>query len=159
MRQEAVPLYARAMQKAALPLALLLLAGCEGAPSGPRVSIEDAVLVLPAVPGRPGAAYFTLRTNAERTRLTGVTSPRIGRIELHETVSEDGVSRMVALRDPAFSTGEPLSFAPGGRHAMAFDVDPALRPGDRVALTFSFDPAPAVTVEAEVRAPGDRAAH
>ena len=163
MRQEARTLYARAMkhplQTPAALLFLLLAAGCERPPVEPRVTVEHAVLTLPAVPGRPGAAYFTLRTNHDPTRLLGVTSPRIGRIELHESVEEGGISRMVPLRDASFSPGSPLAFEPGGRHAMLFDIDPSLRAGDRVALTFSFEPAPAVTVESEIRAAGDHGGH
>ena len=137
-------------------LALLFVCpACDRAPPEPRVTVEDAVVTLPVLPGRPGAAYFTLRTNNDPTRLTGIGSPRIGRIELHETANRDGVASMRPLADTTFSPGAPLAFAPGGRHAMLFDIDPLLGPGDRIALTLTFEPAPPVTVEAEVRGPGD----
>ncbi len=139
-----------------VPILALLLAGpgCDRAPPEPLVTVEDAVVTLPVLPGRPGAAYFTLRTNNDPTRLTGISSPRIGRIELHETVSSDGIASMRPLTDTIFSPDAPLAFAPGGRHAMLFEIDPSVRPGDRAALTFTFEPAPPVTVEAEVRGPG-----
>ncbi len=107
------------------------------------------------MPGRPGAAYFTLRSNNDRTRLAGISSPRIGRIELHETVTVGGNSRMVPLNGPTFDSERPLTFAPGRGHAMLFDLDPALKVGDRVPLAFTFDPASPMTVEAEIRGPGD----
>ena len=138
--------------------ALAALSACERTPQEPRVEVEHAAVTLPVIRGRPGAAYFTLRTNNDPTRLTGVTSPRVGRIELHETVSENGVARMRPIESATFDPGSPLVFEPGGRHAMLFDVDPALRPGDTIPLTFSFDPAPPVTVEAQVRAAGDHRA-
>lgn len=142
--------------RSAVPIlaALLALPACDRAPAEPRVTVEDAVVVLPVLPGRPGAAYFMLRTNNDPTRLTGVVSPRIGRIELHETVTERSVARMRPLSNPTFGPDEPLAFAAGGRHAMLFDIDPAARPGGTIPLTFSFQPAPPVTVEAEVRAAG-----
>ena len=143
------------MKKAVPILAMLFIAGCGRAPEAPSVTIEDAIVTLPPVAGRPGAAYFSLRTNNDPTRLTGITSPRIGRIELHETMRHEGMSRMAPMRDPTFTPDAPLVFAPGGRHAMLFDMDPSLRAGDRVNLTFQFDPAPPATAEAEVRAPGD----
>ena len=143
--------------KSAVPILamLLLAAGCSREPDPPRVEVERAVVTLPAVPGRPGAGYFMLRTNHDPTRLVGIDSPRVGRIELHETVEHRGMARMTPIADASFSPGTPLHFAPGGRHAMLFDMDPALRVGDRLELTFRFDPAPPVAVEAEVRAPGD----
>ena len=135
--------------------ALLALAACDRPPPDPRVTVDEAFVTLPVLPDRPGAAYFTLRTNNDPTRLAGVSSGRIGRIELHESVTTNGVTRMVPLADTTFAPDAPLAFAPGGRHAMLFDVDPALRPGDTITLTFTFDPAPPVTVEAPVRAAGD----
>ena len=133
---------------------LLLAAACGSAPHSPEASVEDVVVTLPAVTGRPGAAYFTVRTNHSPTRLTGITSPRVGRVELHETVEQNGVATMRPIGEASFSPDNPLIFAPGGSHAMLFEVDPALRPGDRLSLTFALEPAPAVTVEAEVRGPG-----
>ncbi|MDQ4086835.1 MAG: copper chaperone PCu(A)C [Pseudomonadota bacterium] len=139
--------------RSAVPILAVLLpvAACDRAPPKPRVTVEDAVVVLPVLPGRPGAAYFVLRTNNDPTRLTGVTSPRVGRIELHETVSERSLARMRPLRDTTFAPDEPLSFAAGSRHAMLLDIDASVRAGGTVPLTFSFDSAPAVTAEAEVR--------
>ena len=160
MRQEAAIRYGRAMRRAVPILTMLLLAAaCSTEPAPPQVIVEDAVVTLPAVAGRPGAAYFMLRTNHAPTRLVGIDSPRIGRIELHETMTGNGMARMAPLADASFSPDQPLHFAPGGRHAMLFDVDPALRIGDRLTLTFRFDPAPPATVEAEVRGPGDAAGH
>lgn len=134
--------------------ALFALPGCDTAPPEPRVTVENAVVVLPVLPGRPGAAYFVLRTNNDPTRLATITSPHIGRIELHETVNENGIARMRPLANATFDPGHPLSFMTGGRHAMLFDIDAAVRPGGTIPLTFSFDPASPVTVQAEVRAAG-----
>ena len=139
--------------------AVICVQACGQRPQEPSVTVEEAVVTLPAVPGRPGAAYFTLRTNNDPTRLTGISSPQVGRIELHETVRQGGVSRMDPLRDTIFSPDAPLTFVPGGRHAMLVDMDPSLRAGGRLRLTFTFEPAPQVTVEAEVRAPGDAGDH
>ncbi|HEY0627185.1 MAG TPA: copper chaperone PCu(A)C [Allosphingosinicella sp.] len=133
--------------------AALSLAACDHQPPEPKVEVEGAVVQLPAVPGRPGAAYFTLRTNNDPTKLVSVTSPRVERIELHETVEEGGVSRMRPLQSGTFE-GKEMKFEAGGKHAMLFGVDPALRAGDRIPLTFNLEPMQPVTVEAEVRAFG-----
>jgi hypothetical protein len=137
----------------ATALALLATAGCDRAPPQPRVEVEGAYVQLPAVPGRPGAAYFTLKSNNDPTKLVSVTSPKIWRIEFHTMAQEGGISRMRPLQDTTFQE-KKLTFAPGGNHAMLFDIDRTLKAGDKVPLTFTFDPAPPVTVEAEVRAFG-----
>ena len=132
---------------------LLLLAACEGTPQQPSVTVTDAVVTVPAVPGGPGAAYFTMRGAGGGGILQGLSSPRVERIELHETRSEGGMTRMAAIERVAVTDSE-VRFEPGGKHAMLFGVDPALRVGDRASLTFTFEGAPAETVEADVRGPG-----
>ena len=142
-----------------LATALALLGGCNRAPEAPQVEVEHVAVTLPAVPGRPGAAYFTLRTNVYPTNLIGVTSPLVQRIELHDSGSAAGVSSMKRLEETVFPGRGVLAFKPGGKHAMLFGIDPSVKAGGRIPLTFTFDPAPAVTVEAEVRAPGDHGGH
>lgn len=147
MRQEARAAYGRAMRAVLLVPIFLALASCGGDAGAPQVTVTGAVATLPAIPGRPGAAYFTLESNVPAA-LVSVASPRAARIELHE-------SGMRPAARFALSPSEPLRFEPGGRHAMLFGFDPALRPGGRLTLTFTFDGAPPTTVQAEVRAPGD----
>jgi copper(I)-binding protein len=147
----------RRMNRLALPLfAATIFPGCQRAPEAPRVIVENAVVTVPAVPGGPGAAYFTLRTNNDPTRLVAIASPAVRSIELHETREQNGRTQMAPLERGALTFGPAaeLVFSPGGRHAMLMGVDPALRPGGKVTLTFNFEPAPPVTVEAQVRGPG-----
>ncbi|HEX8535743.1 MAG TPA: copper chaperone PCu(A)C [Allosphingosinicella sp.] len=140
--------------------AFLALAACgKGAPPEPKVEVKEAMVMLPVVPGRPGAAYFTLRTNNDPTKIVSVTSPKVERVELHETREEGGMSRMGLMGDLTFPSSGVLEFKPGGRHAMLFGLDPSLKAGDKIPLTFTFEPAPPVTVEAEVHAAGSHSGH
>ena len=142
----------RCLVTTALAAAFTLASCGSGEDAPPQVTAQHAVVTLPAAAGRPGAAYFQLETN-RAARLTGVTSNSARRIELHE----EGMRPTASF---ALTPDAPLHFRPGGRHAMLFDLDPALRPGAKVTLTFTFEGGPPpVTAEAEVRAPGDVAAH
>lgn len=111
--------------------------------------------MLPAVAGRPGAAYFELRANRTPTNLVSVTSPLVRNIELHETRTRGGKTRMEPIDDTSFPGNGVMEFKPGGKHAMLTGIDKSVKAGGRIPITFTFDPAPAVTVEAEVRGPGD----
>ena len=135
---------------------LFLVAACGQVADRPLVSVENAVVTVPAVPGAAGAAYFELSAASGGDHLVAIDSPRAERIELHETRTENGVTSMAAIRseDLAFMLGEPLVFAPGAKHAMVFGLDEAVRVGDRIPLTFRFGSFAPVTVEAEVREPG-----
>jgi periplasmic copper chaperone A len=139
--------------------ALLLLSACNRQPEEPAVEVEEAMVMLPAVSGRPGAAYFTLRSNNDPTKIVSVSSPKVERIELHETREEKGVSRMAPIEDLNFPAGGVMEFKPGGRHAMLFGLDSSLKAGDRIPITFTFEPVPPVTAEAEIHAAGSHEGH
>jgi periplasmic copper chaperone A len=132
------------------------LGGCGVGTQTEGVGVEDAVVTLPALPGGQGAAYFTLRRSGPPARLVSVSSPAFQRAELHSTMDHDGMTGMMPLGadQTRFSAAAPLVFAGGGKHAMLFGVDPALRPGARVRLTFQIEPGQPVTADAEVRGPG-----
>ena len=134
---------------AALAAALVLLGGCQGKQREPKV--ENAWVRMPAAKGQPGAAYFRLEGNIEGTRLTSITSPLVRRIELHESVEKNGVTRMEKRKEVDFPSRGALEFEPGGRHAMLFGIHKSVKPGGTVSLTFSFNTAAPVTVDAEVR--------
>lgn len=143
-------------------IAAAFLIGCGGTAQTPAITVENAVMTVPAVRGAPGAAYFTLKTNVDPSRLVSVTSPSISTIELHETREQGGRTAMVPLDEngATFAPDRPLVFAPGGKHAMLINVAPGLVPGGKVRLTFNVENARPVTVEAEVRGPGQaHAAH
>ena len=130
--------------------AALLISGCQKDRT-PRVEARDAWVRLPAVEGQPAGGYFSLEANIEGMTLTGISSPQARRIEMHETTEKNGISKMKPMKTAEFPSRGALKFEPGGKHAMLFGLDPALKPGDKVTLTFAFDMTPPVTVEAEVR--------
>ena len=141
---------------ALLPLAALLTACGSG---DPAVNVTDAVVRLPAVPGNPGAAYFTLRTNKTPMRILGVSSPQVQRIELHESEMAGGRMRMGPLADNAFSTEGLKVFEEGGPHAMLFGISPSIRAGGVIRLNFDFDNAPDVSIDVPVETAGGMGGH
>lgn len=114
--------------------ALLALAAC-GDPA-PSVS---ATVRLAAVPGRPAAGYLTLPIAGDLGALVSVSSPQAGRIEMHETMTHGNMSSMRPLARIAVRDGETLSFTPGGRHLMIFDLDRSIPAGGQVTLVFHFE--------------------
>ena len=123
--------------------AAVLLAGC-GKPA--TLTVGKAWVRLPAVPGRPAAAYFTLHGGATDTTLIAVAMPGARRAELHESMA-DGMRALAGVALPAAGTA---AFAPGGRHVMLFNPDPRLRAGATVPLTLSFADGRTLTATATV---------
>jgi hypothetical protein len=135
--------------------AAAMLAGCDRPPPDGTVRVSDVWVRLPAAKSRPGAAYFRMEAGSEGTRLLGVTSPSVRWIELHETETKSGKTRMKQRKEIEFPSRGELVFEPGGRHAMLFGINSTVKAGNRIPLTFSFNVAPPITVEAQVLAAGD----
>ncbi|QPQ55278.1 copper chaperone PCu(A)C [Allosphingosinicella flava] len=143
---------------------LLMLAGCDApnaqgnaaaggneaaviAQSG-GIGISNAFVRLPAVAGRPGAAYFTLRNEGEARILASVSSSKAKRAEIHESKMEGGMMRMAKLENLPLPAGATTTLASGGLHIMLFDLDPALKAGDSVPLTLEFADGDSLRMEA-----------
>jgi copper(I)-binding protein len=114
--------------------ALLALAACGDPAPSPSATVR-----LAAVPGRPAAGYLTLPITGDRGALVSVTSPQAARIEMHETMTHGNMSSMRPLARIAVRDGETLSFTPGGRHLMIFDLDRRIPAGGEVTLVFHFE--------------------
>lgn len=117
-------------------LAAAILAGCAGPAD---LSVDEAWVRLPAVPGRPAAAYFTLNGGPQPRTLVRVTADYAVRAEMHETVDGGGRMSMRPLARVPVPAGEEVAFKPGGRHVMLYDLDPRAKPGATTLLTLTFD--------------------
>ncbi|MGX6960702.1 MAG: copper chaperone PCu(A)C [Rickettsia endosymbiont of Pentastiridius leporinus] len=99
------------------------------------------------------AMYFTLVNTREASyNLTNISSDQIGRIEIHQTITDDqGVSKMVKVDYPFLISGNiNAEFKPGGMHIMLYDLKKDLNVGDSFDLTFFFDDNTVKTVNVKV---------
>lgn len=136
-------------------LALLLSACGSSDEAPPPERIEEAWVRLPAVEGRPAAAYFRISGGEEGEVLLAVESPRVDNVELHETVNEDGVMRMRPVMSVSVPAGEVMAFEPGGHHAMLFGISPEITPGTSLPLDFRFENGRDMRVDAVTIGAGD----
>ena len=102
------------------------------ADAGPTVT--DGKLVLPAVKGNPGAAYFTLTNGGTAATVTGVAVVGAEKAEMHETVGTE----MKPLLSVPLTAGEKVTFAPGGKHVMVFGIKPDLAAGGSTKITITL---------------------
>jgi hypothetical protein len=100
----------------------------------------------------PLAGYLVLTNPGERTRtLVGAHSPAFRDIEMHKSVDQSGVARMMMLERIAIAPGGQLAFGPGGYHLMLFDRTRVLQPGDEVPITLEFADGEQLTVRFALR--------
>jgi copper(I)-binding protein len=148
---------------AAIVLLAAALAGCaplqQGAPmagmdmsamatEAPLPEPEPGKLTIVDVRARPaplaggtGAVYFTVLNGLDNdVQLVSAATTAANVVETHETISENGVMKMIPLPDGYTATaGEALVLKPGGKHIMLIDVVEPLEPGDAIELTVNFD--------------------
>ena len=124
-------------------------------PAGAAVTVHVTEAWARATPPGTtvGAGYLTLHnTGRQALKLLGASSPRAGRVELHETrVDSRGLSTMRPVAELPLSPGAVLSFDAGGRHLMLVDLPSPLLAGEKVPLTLRFEGRAPLTVQMEVR--------
>jgi len=121
----------------------------------PGLSLTGGRLVLPAVKGNPGAAYFTLANGSDKpVAIAAIEVAGAGMAMLHETRQMDGHSSMMNMSTPELKPGESVVFAPGGKHVMVDDVPEGLKPGATIELTITFVDGDKLSAPLTVEAPG-----
>lgn len=89
---------------------------------------------------RPGVAYMTLRNDgADPVILIGLTTPAATMAQIHATtIDKDGISSMAPAGNIVIESGESVSLAPGGLHAMLMQLQKPLVEGESLSLTLTF---------------------
>ena len=153
----------------ALPVALAMLAlgGCKqdagktdtkasAATSEPAsdLSISDARLVLPAVKGNPGAAYFSVQNASTGTKaIAGIAIDGVGKTETHQTIANE----MTSVDRVEIAPGTHITFEPGKLHVMAFDLAGTLKAGGTTRLTVTFATGETASADMAIQSAGESA--
>lgn len=147
-RLSPVPLAVRVARVALAAAALTAAAGCAREPA--VLEARDA-WIRPAAAGQTTAAYLVVEGGAADDRLLGGAFADAARVELHETVLDGDMARMVPRPEGlVVPAGGELELAPRGAHLMLIDLRRDLAEGETVTMTLAFEGAGARTVEAEV---------
>lgn len=124
-------------------IALVLLAAC-GSPKPPLVASE--VEITPPMPGRMmSAGYLVLTNNTdEAIVIDGVTSPQFGAVEIHQTILENGISRMRQIEELVVPARGSVALERGGKHLMLMQAQGV---NETVTLLLLSDGAPILAIE------------
>lgn len=137
-------------------LALSLLAvGTSPSMAADVVTIDNCwIRHMPA--SVPSGGFFEAHNNsAENVQLLKVTSDAYGMIMLHETKTEDGVSKMSMVHDINIPANGNLSFKPGGYHVMLEQARPNLAVGEQIQLNFELSNDTVISAQCELKSPKD----
>jgi len=125
---------------------------------GPSLVMADATLAVsePWIREAPPttrvmAGYLTM-VNASDTpvTVTSISSPDFEDAEIHRTVVEDGIARMLPVSQLEIPANSPIKFEPGGLHLMLFNPQRPLPEGEAVTLIIHHSNGSKVSVTAPV---------
>ncbi len=139
-------------------LAMTLLAACQ---PPAQLLVEKAHVKLSPVEDSPSVLYFTIKGGPSDTVLRSISSPNILRLEMHETVEENGMSTMKPITAVAVPKRGEVEFEPGGKHVMVWGIDAGARKAGKATFLFSFSNGEKIEVDAALNAikPEDGMAH
>lgn len=135
-----------------LTLATPALAHHDGHHGAMAVTEGFARATLPSAP--VGGAYVTVKNDTGHDdRLISASSPQAGEVQIHDSIMEGDVMKMVHLADGiAIPAGDSISLAPNGKHLMLMNLTGPLVEGETVEVTLTFEHAEPLTVNLPVAA-------
>ncbi|MGE0045355.1 MAG: copper chaperone PCu(A)C [Hyphomonadaceae bacterium] len=141
----------------------LFAAGCSPAAqtSNDPIAISDAWAPVPPNGAPVAAGYMTLTNSTDAPlALTGVQSPRAGRVEVHEMTMEGAMMHMRAIPSLTIPAHGSVSLSPGGTHLMFHDMPTPFAAGEAIPVMLTFDNGARVDALLPVRArEGGHAGH
>ncbi len=102
----------------------------------------------------PAAGYMTIHGGEDAVKLLRVSSDGAMRIEMHESVEEKGMMTMKAIDNVDVPAKGEVKFAPGGRHLMIFDINPAILQEGKMSMTLLFSDGQRLIVDAPIQPGG-----
>jgi len=144
----------KALSIATIALAAMSLSACDDGPGDRQIlRVVSGHIVLPATPDRPAAGYFTVEGGNAPVDLVAVTADLAQRIEMHETVREDGMTSMrEVMRAPVPVQGK-LEFKPGAKHLMIWNINGAAVRAGRLPMVFIFSNNDRIIFDLKIKTP------
>lgn len=97
------------------------------------------------------AGYMTINNQRETAiTINGISSPDFESAEVHRTVINEGVARMLHIEQLDIPANGNVKLEPGGLHLMLFNPERTLTAGDIVTLTVHLGNDTCLTVRADV---------
>lgn len=132
-------------------LFMILLSFMPTAMAGPAVVVEGQWVREAPPSSTVLAAYMVLKnTTGTPGTVTRIDSPDFTNSQIHRTVMEDGIAKMIPLDQLQLPVNGSVTLEPGGLHLMLIEPLRALRDGDTVVLVIHTDNGDSVTVQAPV---------
>jgi len=113
-----------------------------------RLVVEQAWIrsAPPNTPMLAGYAHLSNRGD-EAISVNGASSAFFMKASLHETLDENGVSKMRPLGNLLLKPGASMDLAPGGKHLMLMQPRGEVKPGQKIPVDFILGNGPRISAE------------
>jgi copper(I)-binding protein len=91
-----------------------------------------------ATDDRPAVGYFRVQGGPQPVELVAVTSDLAQRVEMHESVKENGIVTMKPLLRANVPAKGELVFKQGGKHVMIWGINGAAVRAGKLPMAFVF---------------------
>jgi copper(I)-binding protein len=120
------------------------------------IEVDDAWARARAATAKVAGAFMEIENkSAEDDRLVSATSDISERVEIHTTKMEDGVMRMMQMKEGiVIPAGGEVELKPGGYHVMFLGLKTKLEEGTMFPVMLKFEKAGDVKVMVHVKASG-----
>ncbi|MGD8593991.1 MAG: copper chaperone PCu(A)C [Gammaproteobacteria bacterium] len=106
------------------------------------------------------AGYFTIMNHSGKSaEIVGASSDKFEKVELHKSVQEGGVAKMVAQPSVEVGKHATVKFQPGGLHLMLINPKAPLKAGDKVDITLKLKKGEDLKMTAVVKKGGSMEGH
>jgi copper(I)-binding protein len=106
--------------------------------SGPIDVIEPWAAPTPGGVTTGGGNLSIVNNQSEADSLVGASSPRAGRVSLHEMSMDGAIMRMREIQEIEIAAGERVDLASGHYHLMFEDIDAPFVEGETIIVTLRF---------------------
>ena len=133
-----------------LGIVVAVLAGCAGPTGTSKPAIKNA-WGRPGSAGQNGAIYFMIdNSGGAADQLVGAASPVAKTVELHRSMMEGDMMKMVPQPVVEIPAGKSVEFKPGDYHVMLVGLTRDLKFGENFEFTLKFAKAGEITLTAKV---------
>jgi copper(I)-binding protein len=123
----------------ALAATTLTLTACgDNLVAAKPLNVVSGHIVMGATPDRPAVGYFRVQGGPQPVQLVAVTSDLAQRVEMHESVRENGVVTMKPLLRADVPAKGDLVFKQGGKHLMIWGINGAAVRAGKLPMAFVF---------------------
>ncbi|WP_194955247.1 copper chaperone PCu(A)C [Sphingopyxis solisilvae] len=124
---------------AALAATALTLSACgDNLGAAKPLNVVSGHVVMGATPDRPAVGYFRVQGGPQPVQLVAVTTDLAQRVEMHESLRENGVMTMKPITSADVPAKGELVFKQGGKHLMIWGINGAAVRAGKLPMAFVF---------------------